>query len=510
MKQITFLFIFFTTFSVAAQKVKIKTYYKDGRTESQGVLFTYEKWDKRVPKKYEYFKGISQKDGEWKYWYPNGQLKRIENYVVIGDPKHPTDTRHGKWIYYNDQGVKYREEQYTLNSLTGFVKEIYDNNSRYAGKITLENGILDTILERPLTKENNLIRNPDFDYYFYKPVPVTYEGQSRIEDWIPYWVTPDNNTPDYISNLRIINLMSYGYLVDFPLPEKFNYIGIALYKRSDLYSENIQGQLDKPLINGQKYCLKTTIALSSYSGFTINRIGFYFSDYMIYGNLNSVTPQIVFTDLPSESNSFITLCDSFIANGDEEYVTIARFAPVEMTDVNKRSNMPVSSFGLENSAYYLIDKVELSPISGINECDCRVKVPEHYPENSNTTKQESEIADLGNGKPVVLRNVIFEFSSYILQPGSESILNELLGYLNKNREINIEISGHTDDVGSDEYNLTLSVNRAKSVYQWLINNGIAAERLSYKGFGKNMPSYQTTDEKLKALNRRVEVRIVER
>jgi outer membrane protein OmpA-like peptidoglycan-associated protein len=507
MKHLTFFFIILTTFNAAAQKVKIKTFYKDGRTESEGVLFTYEKWDKRVPKKYEYFKGISQKEGEWKYWYPNGQLKRIENYIVIADPKHPRDTRHGKWIYYNDQGVKYREEQYTLNSLTGFVKEIYDSNNRYFGKITLENGILDTILERPLIKENNLIRNPDFDFFFYKPVPVTYEGQSRIEDWIPYWVTPDNNTPDYISNLRIINLMSYGFLVDFPLPDKFNFIGIALYKKSDLYSENIQGQLDKPLIKGQKYCLKTTITLSLYSGFTINRIGFYFSDYMIYGNLNSVTPQIVFTDLPSESKSFITLCDSLIANGDEEFITIARFAPVEQTQVVKRSNMPISSFGLENSAYYLIDKIELSPINAINECDCKVKIPEISSEERDTINEESEIGNLGRGKPVVLRNVNFEFNSFTLQARSELILKELLDYLNKNPELSIEISGHTDDVGSDDYNLNLSLNRAKSVYQWLINNGIAEERLTYNGYGKNKPLYLTTDEKLKALNRRVEVRI---
>jgi outer membrane protein OmpA-like peptidoglycan-associated protein len=498
------LFILITA-NLAGQHLKIKTYYKDGKPESQGNFFAYEKYDKRVPKKYEFFKGISQKDGEWKYWYPNGELKRIESYKVIPDVRKPNDMRDGKWIYYNDRGVKYREEYYTNNYLTGYVKEIYDSNNRFAGKITLENGVLDTILDTSVTKGNNLIINPDFDFFFYKPVPVSYEGQSRIEDWIPFWVTPGDNTPDYISNLRIINLMSYHYLVDFTLPEKFDLIGIALYKQSDLYSENIQGRLSQPLIKGQEYCLRTTLALSSYSGFTINRIGFYFSDYMIFGNLNSITPQIVFSDLPQKSSKFAVLCDKFTSEGNEEFITIGRFSPVDSTRIQKRTGIPISSFGLEKSAYYLIDKVELFPINDQVECDCSLK--EKKEPVIKTDSLQLDIGELKTGNSVILDNLNFEFNSYKLQPSSDKILNELLDFLIQDPDIKIDIMGHTDDIGSESYNLTLSKNRAKSVYKWLTDRGIAMERLTYKGFGKNQPLYRTDDLELKAFNRRVEIMI---
>jgi len=82
-----------------------------------------------------------------------------------------------------------------------------------------------------------------------------------------------------------------------------------------------------------------------------------------------------------------------------------------------------------------------------------------------------------------------------------------LTYLENNPEIKIGIEGHTDDIGTEEYNDELSVNRAKAVYTWLINKGIDANRLSFTGFGKSRPIFNKKDEEHRALNRRVEVRI---
>jgi outer membrane protein OmpA-like peptidoglycan-associated protein len=254
------------------------------------------------------------------------------------------------------------------------------------------------------------------------------------------------------------------------------------------------------------------LALSSYSGFTINGIGFYFTDYLIHGYLNSIKPQIIFFDLPVESSNFITLCDYFVSEGDEKFITIGRVTPLDKTEVIQRTNVPVSSFGLKNSAYYLIDEVELFPIDNQKECDCSGKSNEITSIRADTTQiqiSELEIEKLKSGKSIILKNVNFEFNSFNLQWGSDLILKELKNFLIEKPEVRIEITGHTDDVGNDAYNLTLSVNRAKSVYLWLINNGIAMERLTYKGLGKNQPLYQTPDEKLKALNRRVEVKIQE-
>ena len=110
---------------------------------------------------------------------------------------------------------------------------------------------------------------------------------------------------------------------------------------------------------------------------------------------------------------------------------------------------------------------------------------------------------------MILENVNFEFNSYVLKPDADTILDTLLTYLNNNPKIRIMISGHTDDQGSEDYNLELSIDRAKSVYNWFINNGIESNRLKFTGFGKTHPLFIDTDEKSRTLNRRVEVKLLD-
>ena len=73
----------------------------------------------------------------------------------------------------------------------------------------------------------------------------------------------------------------------------------------------------------------------------------------------------------------------------------------------------------------------------------------------------------------------------------------------------IEIDGHTDNVGSDSYNLQLSQNRAKSVYDYLISSGIPDNRLSFKGFGKTLPIASNENEQGRSANRRTEFKVIE-
>ncbi|MEM6963242.1 MAG: OmpA family protein [Bacteroidota bacterium] len=89
--------------------------------------------------------------------------------------------------------------------------------------------------------------------------------------------------------------------------------------------------------------------------------------------------------------------------------------------------------------------------------------------------------------PIVLRNVLFETGSAELKPESTFELNKLLQLLQNNASLKIRINGHTDNVGQPEDNMVLSTNRAKAVYQFLIEKGIAKERLSFKGFGETKP-----------------------
>lgn len=112
------------------------------------------------------------------------------------------------------------------------------------------------------------------------------------------------------------------------------------------------------------------------------------------------------------------------------------------------------------------------------------------------------------GETVVLKNIFFETDKFELKNESKVELNKLINLLKQNPILKIEISGHTDNVGNDKYNFNLSENRAKTVYEYLITNGIAKTRLSYKGYGLNKPIDTNDTETGKANNRRTEFKVI--
>ncbi|MBC7566394.1 MAG: OmpA family protein, partial [Pedobacter sp.] len=106
------------------------------------------------------------------------------------------------------------------------------------------------------------------------------------------------------------------------------------------------------------------------------------------------------------------------------------------------------------------------------------------------------------GKDVVLKNIFFNTNEFTLLPESLTELYNLSQLLMKNPDLNIEIQGHTDNIGNDAQNEKLSLNRAKSVYDYLITQKIGAERLSFKGYGKQHPIADNETETNRQQNRR--------
>ncbi len=112
------------------------------------------------------------------------------------------------------------------------------------------------------------------------------------------------------------------------------------------------------------------------------------------------------------------------------------------------------------------------------------------------------------GEKVVLNNVFFEVDKFDLKEESKIELNKLVAFLKNNATLTIELGGHTDNTGLKLKNMELSNNRAKSVYQFLITNGIAASRLSYKGYGDTQPVADNKTEAGRKLNRRTEFKVI--
>jgi outer membrane protein OmpA-like peptidoglycan-associated protein len=114
-------------------------------------------------------------------------------------------------------------------------------------------------------------------------------------------------------------------------------------------------------------------------------------------------------------------------------------------------------------------------------------------------------ANLAKACHVALYGVLFDFNKSTLQPASDAALQPAANIMAADKTLKLEVQGHTDNVGNDAYNQTLSEARAKAVVTWLTQHGVAADRLTAKGYGKTKPVADNGSDEGRARNRRVEI-----
>ena len=146
---------------------------------------------------------------------------------------------------------------------------------------------------------------------------------------------------------------------------------------------------------------------------------------------------------------------------------------------------------------------------------------EHFEANRNLTIEEIEtyteinnqnlyLSPIEIGQVVRLNNIFFETNESVLKPESFPELDRTVKFLKNNPTVEIEVLGHTDNVGSDTYNLALSKARAASVRKYIQSKGIAESRVISKGFGESQPQASNDTEEGRQINRRVEFRILKK
>ena len=129
-------------------------------------------------------------------------------------------------------------------------------------------------------------------------------------------------------------------------------------------------------------------------------------------------------------------------------------------------------------------------------------------EKGKNIEQTLVMMPLKQGQTIRINNLFFDTGSSELRSESFSELNQLVDILKNNTNLKIKITGHTDDVGDNQSNLTLSQNRAKSVMDYLIGKGIEKSRLQSVGMGEKSPVKPNDSDENKQLNRRVEFTIL--
>jgi outer membrane protein OmpA-like peptidoglycan-associated protein len=121
-------------------------------------------------------------------------------------------------------------------------------------------------------------------------------------------------------------------------------------------------------------------------------------------------------------------------------------------------------------------------------------------------KEESglQFSKISDGTSISLNNILFEFNKSTLLESSFAEIDKVCKILTETSNLNVEIVGHTDSIGSAEYNEILSMKRAISVRDYLVSKGISVERINCLGLGASKPLLPNTSEENRAKNRRIE------
>jgi len=123
-------------------------------------------------------------------------------------------------------------------------------------------------------------------------------------------------------------------------------------------------------------------------------------------------------------------------------------------------------------------------------------------------RKDIPLEPIQKGKMVVLNNIFFDTDSDVLKDESKVELQKVLEFLDVNKSVRVEISGHTDNTGTESHNLELSRKRASAVVNYLVSNGTDPGRIESKGYGASQPVDTNDTEAGKAANRRTELKIL--
>ncbi len=118
-----------------------------------------------------------------------------------------------------------------------------------------------------------------------------------------------------------------------------------------------------------------------------------------------------------------------------------------------------------------------------------------------------EIKELKVGESYVIKDILFASNSYEITAESQQVIDAFIDYLNQYPKIRCTIEGHTDNIGTEEDNQTLSENRAKAVAEYIMKNRIRQDRIQYKGYGAKNPVADNNTEEGRKKNRRTVFKI---
>jgi OmpA-OmpF porin, OOP family len=345
----------------------------------------------------------------------------------------------------------------------------------------------------------NLVPNPGFEEYFSCPGSYNYSTDGKLA---PGWFSPTRGTPD------LFHVCSKG---DAGVPTNWagsskaysgvGYAGLYAYAPKG-YREYLQTELISPLAKGGNYYIEFYFKLSSNSKYSIDRLGLCVSDSAKWRTddfvvFSAPTYECVMASAYTRATGTWIRCSYRMqAKGGERYLTIGNFSTNEKTRNMKITFSKAKEPMLNAAAYFYIDDVRVERTDEVTESPATPTSIAGYPE-------------IKINETYILKNIFFEFDSYELVDNSFDELDKWFAFIKAHPKWSMVLTGHTDERGTNAYNLTLSRQRVQQVADFLIRRGIGAERITVVGEGKRKPLSLGKDARAHALNRRVEIRFFE-
>ncbi|MCJ7465322.1 MAG: OmpA family protein [Maribacter sp.] len=341
-----------------------------------------------------------------------------------------------------------------------------------------------------------MVKNPSFEVFVDCPKNL---GNFNID--VADWSTPTEGSTDYFNGCSTAmgtpKNFNGSQLADFGV----GYAGFYLYAPDD-YREYLQGSLKETLVKDKTYRISFYVSLAERSDFAIKDFGVVFSkDSLSFKTKKELSKnrmyqdrdneynyvEIAYSNFYSDTQDWKMVYTQFVAKGSERYILLGNFKN------NAQTRMFRTKKNAKQGAYYYLDMISVEALDGPITA-----------QNTMLASKSQEISDFEINTTHVFQNVLFEFDRSQLMASAEKELGKIFDYLNQNVDLNITINGHTDTVGSAGYNQLLSAERAKTVAEFLIDLGLAKDRISWAGYGGERPLASNDTEMGRQQNRRVE------
>lgn len=341
----------------------------------------------------------------------------------------------------------------------------------------------------------NIVPNPGFERFSSAPIGWSYKG-AYFGEVVKYWFSATTASPDiYGPGVHVpMDWAQKGFGQQKPRSGKCM-AGLTLFGCTNgkpHCREYVEIQLSEPLVIGQAYHVEFWVTHLPKS-LQINNLGAYFTISEIKRTTDEILireAQVSAKDIVPAAGKWVKVSGQFVAKYEAEHIVIGNFSD----DFNTLS--VAHSEDCFNYAYYYLDDVLVK------------KIPPFLPVP--IKPDDLTLQKLEPGKSIALKNIYFEFDKDELMPRSYVELNKLLKVMRNNPKMSIEIAGHTDALGDDDYNLDLSRRRAESVVKFLISNKVGKSRLRAKGEGESKPIATNETEEGRAQNRRVEFVVIKK